>query len=485
MVIKQIFISVCILISSAPLVAMQPQQPAPAANIVTLVSAEGDQFQVPLDAAQEAGTLASMLAFGTSAESAERKFLLNNISSPVMKEIAALMQAVHNNLNLKRNKKAFQDALAPYLKSTLLLDPAFLRAIDFLDFAIIKDLIAYKLAQRIIATQTNVLRIFAHYMTYQKAFAPEITFGQVKQIIEKALGSQEAAARLLDNIARFCFLLIGKQNPAIPEPINGFSIQDYLDYNPSRIEKCWRSHYPAIHHPAVDQSRTYLDLSNLHLASLEGLDHIPNIASATALDLDSNQLQQIQPQIFVGLQNLQKLYLSINQLQQLHPQAFVGLQNLQVLYLGFNYLQQIPPNSFVGLQNLKELSLSTNQLQQIQPNTFAGLQNLQKLYLSHNQLQQIRPQAFAGLQNLRTLHLDYNKLQQIQANAFNGLQNLRALSLNNNQLQQIQPNTFARLQNLQLLYLSNNPLTPENKTAIRAALPEQVEIKFFGNFIFQ
>ena len=196
----------------------------------------------------------------------------------------------------------------------------------------------------------------------------------------------------------------------------GFSIQDYLD-SPILKEKIHLT------------SQTDLDLSNMKINNLYGLQNIPNI------------------------------------------------NTVQTLYLHHNQLEDIPTNAFAGLTNLEWISLSGNQLSTIQPNAFAGLPNLVWLYLSNNRLTTIQPEAFAGLTNLKRLLLNENQLRTIQAKAFTGLTNLEELFLDNNQMTIIkQPKAFAGLTKLYRFDLYDNQLDKKTEDALRKALQANINL---------
>ena len=51
-----------------------------------------------------------------------------------------------------------------------------------------------------------------------------------------------------------------------------------------------------------------------------------------------------------------------NQIRELQPGIFNGLQSLQILYLYHNQISELQPNIFNGLQSLRVLELQTNQI---------------------------------------------------------------------------------------------------------------------------
>jgi hypothetical protein len=124
----------------------------------------------------------------------------------------------------------------------------------------------------------------------------------------------------LPTIARFFYLIKGNDldESMISKNHYGFSIRDYLDYQPHRIK--------------VSKSGS-LYLKELRLTSLEGLQDIQNIASVTNLDLSCNALTKIEDGSFKCMPQLLVLFLNNNNLNELNEKAFLGLPNLRIIDL--------------------------------------------------------------------------------------------------------------------------------------------------------
>ena len=276
-----------------------------------------------------------------------------------------------------------------------------------------------------------------------------------KYITDKTKLPADLHNPLLAEIGRQYYMSYGeKLETGVPW---GFSIQDYLTI-PALKEKM-----PEI--TTNDFGQKVLNLSNMKINDLKGLQNIPNIKTVQTLFLDNNQLTTIQPNAFAGLTNLEWLGLGENQLSTIPTKAFAGLTNLKDLFLRDNQLTTIQPNAFTGLTSLTELYLGYNQLTTIPTKAFAGLTNLEKLFISNNRLTTISPNAFAGLTNLRGLVLSRNQLKDIPTKAFASLTNLG----NNGH--------FGFRTGLRWLRLDNNQLNKKTKEAIKEALP-RVTISF-------
>lgn len=142
-------------------------------------------------------------------------------------------------------------------------------------------------------------------------------------------------------------------------------------------------------------------------------------------------------------------------------------------------------NSLKGLANIPNhgntvfINLRYNKLHHIPSHAFANtiLPGLKYLYLNNSQIQEIDAQAFAELPTLELLNISSNRLTEIDKNVFTGLNNLIALNLSFNNLHYIDPTLFVGLPRLQRLYIDYEKLTPENRQAIKNALPN-VELEF-------
>uniref|UniRef100_UPI003624ACE1 Yop effector YopM,Internalin B n=1 Tax=Yersinia enterocolitica TaxID=630 RepID=UPI003624ACE1 len=165
---------------------------------------------------------------------------------------------------------------------------------------------------------------------------------------------------------------------------------------------------------ALDRQSHELELNNLGLSSLPGIQYLPNV---TKLFLNGNKLTDIKP--LANLKNLGWLFLDENKVKDLSSlkdlkklkslslehngisdiNGLVHLPQLESLYLGNNKITDITVLS--RLTKLDTLSLEDNQISDIVP--LAGLTKLQNLYLSKNHISDLR--ALAGLKNLDVLEL--------------------------------------------------------------------------------
>ena len=213
-----------------------------------------------------------------------------------------------------------------------------------------------------------------------------------------------------------------------------------------------------------------LDLSQLKLKSLDGLQLIPNIKSIKKLSLANNILTALSRNNFAGLDSLEVLDLSGNPIKIVKYDSFAELENLKKLYLSDCQIDLIADDAFAHLNNLQELYLSNNKLTDITPNMLAGAYNLKILDLSFNHIKEIEPFSF-NVSFLTILKLNNNRLAQVGAEQFKRLGQLQELDLSNNQLTKIPALATAQLQKLERLLLAHNPIRQTNAATLKS-LPQ-------------
>jgi hypothetical protein len=136
-----------------------------------------------------------------------------------------------------------------------------------------------------------------------------------KELVKQMGDQLQGLPELRSFIAHYYFLLTGNNLPNVDVGSYGFSIQDYLDYQPQIITK---NHFYLIApgQPKIIGQKQLLYLEKLRLNSLDGLQNVPGVAYVQELRLDNNQLTDLAPNVFAGLANLRSILLSHNQLTQ-------------------------------------------------------------------------------------------------------------------------------------------------------------------------
>nr|XP_046274372.1 toll-like receptor 3 [Scatophagus argus]XP_046274373.1 toll-like receptor 3 [Scatophagus argus] len=141
------------------------------------------------------------------------------------------------------------------------------------------------------------------------------------------------------------------------------------------------------------------------------------LSNLTVLDLSNNNIANIRENMLEGLVNLKVLKLQHNNLARLWKRANLGgpvlflkgAQNLTALQMDSNGLDEIPEQALRGLRKLHELSLSNNLLNSLRDSIFDDLNSLHALYLQKNLITTVRPEVFkTPLSNLSVLVMDKN-----------------------------------------------------------------------------
>lgn len=272
------------------------------------------------------------------------------------------------------------------------------------------------------------------------------------------------------------------------------------------------------------------------------------LPSLRAVDLAENTFSSIKEYDFSPMRgaNLTKLYLNLCRLDDIHPNSFLPLENLEVLHVGENDLnssiignfliemmthnislnaldlsgmgfRKQPPrdlleiiakttitrlsfaqnqfevigdNVFPQMVNIEFLDLRKVMAMSIGPNAFEPIQfpNLKVLLLGGNNLPgihrkhlstqllcldissnkgnpvtpvyyEIDRDTFIGSTELRYLNLAFNRIKSIYNYTFKGLEKIRLINLENGTIFYIGPGTFKPTKRLKVLNLANNPLS--------------------------
>ncbi len=211
-----------------------------------------------------------------------------------------------------------------------------------------------------------------------------------------------------------------------------------------------------------------LDLSNLGITSLNGmeyainikrismshnsvvsLDPLKNLSYLEYLDYSYNNVKMIPSWIFT-LPNLTSVNGS-NNASTAMQQASTDSSALVELYLENNALTTITEISFCT--RLTTLSLSGNSLA-VFPTTLLSLPKLSTLFLTSNKLTEVP--NLAAMTNLSVLYLDKNLLTKVPEGLEN-MTNLQQLALSCNTIEEI-PDTISKIPNLTTLLIYGNDI---------------------------
>lgn len=227
------------------------------------------------------------------------------------------------------------------------------------------------------------------------------------------------------------------------------------------------------------------------------------------LDLSTNNIWSLPPNLFCSLANLKYLNLSLNHLQDVNELGFrdrtesenepktlpskqlptlgsitssipsLGNSNnnnnndgkksstsctidLETLDISYNNLVIMPTNGFATLRRLRTLKINNNEISMLNDKALSGLRSLQKFDLSSNRIVALPPDFFKDQsQSIESILLGNNSISALSPGLFSDLKQLNTLDLSYNQLTStsINKNTFKGLIRLVLLDLASNKIT--------------------------
>lgn len=103
-----------------------------------------------------------------------------------------------------------------------------------------------------------------------------------------------------------------------------------------------------------------------------------------SLKVGPSHLVNITKDDFKGLDKLTSLILWGNEIEEIQPDTFSDLLQLEELNLGFNKIKLIEQGLFLQNIKLKNIKLNMNQIEEIHPDIIKHLKNLEKLSLAAN-----------------------------------------------------------------------------------------------------
>lgn len=185
-------------------------------------------------------------------------------------------------------------------------------------------------------------------------------------------------------------------------------------------------------------------------------DSFTNAMSLNSLHLIRNKLKIVRRNVFStqsSLHALRTLSLSRNEISEIEPYSFQGLNRLFELNLQNNRLKMIRRHTFVGLPSLGILDLQDNEIETIEDEAF-DLPALELLYLGKNKLRRLSDAVFDRMP-LLTIKLNNNELEHIGRSLY-GSPTITFISLEGNRIQDIDLVAFAKMSSLKLLTLTHS-----------------------------
>ncbi|XP_030648172.1 relaxin receptor 1 [Chanos chanos] len=210
--------------------------------------------------------------------------------------------------------------------------------------------------------------------------------------------------------------------------------------------------------PLVSSNVTALELNSNRITSLPP-DLFFRYRHLERLHLENNSIEAISKHAFSGLYSLRKLFLSQNQISVLKAGIFRDLGNLEWLILDENRISSLYQRSFEGLKSLFFLSLLNNSLDQIPRSSLCQeMPRLNWLELEGNRISSLFSSSFRDCTTLTVLALRRNRIRTIEDGTFSTMHRLIDLDLSVNQIEELPPSLLWSLQNLKQLNISNNPM---------------------------
>jgi Leucine-rich repeat (LRR) protein len=122
------------------------------------------------------------------------------------------------------------------------------------------------------------------------------------------------------------------------------------------------------------------------------------------LSITYQSIKFVERSNFVGLTQLEELWLNQNQIEFLPEDVFLDLPNLEVLWLSNNKIKKLPENIFKNMKKLKEIELSNNEIDHLPEDLFMKNLEIEVILAVINPLKTIDVD-FTKLKNLRRLNL--------------------------------------------------------------------------------
>jgi Leucine-rich repeat (LRR) protein len=201
-----------------------------------------------------------------------------------------------------------------------------------------------------------------------------------------------------------------------------------------------------------------LDANKLKILETNALADLMTVIDPSVLLLSNQNIQEIQPFAFIGLNKIPSLTLASNSLKSLINHSFYGMSKLTRLDLSKNNIDFIELDAFIGLTSLMLLDLSLNLLNSTPPwPVLSNLANLKSYILYDNEINFIQRDSLQVVgENLLNLYLANNKLQFVKNNYFSNLSKVEFLDLKSNSISTIESKSFIALIKLKQLLLSEN-----------------------------
>lgn len=226
-------------------------------------------------------------------------------------------------------------------------------------------------------------------------------------------------------------------------------------------------------HCSSSQAAGELSTTEFHVnCSRRQITNISDIVFAlgqdtTLLDLSSNLIKTLPPNLFSRFSNLKYLLLRENVIEELMPNSFRGLHHLRTLDLRRNRIRMIKSDAFFEVSGeddcnkisskkiLKEGSLCTidlteNNIASVERNAFPWIKKLGVRFGHSNVPLNIAPYAFYGAQAITSLVMSNIPSINLSARLFTNLEGLKLLVVSNTHIDRLRTFVFEGLKDAQM-----------------------------------
>lgn len=280
--------------------------------------------------------------------------------------------------------------------------------------------------------------------------------------------------------------LVGTKPPAITHPVHPSDLFDYvpeserLEYNVTLVVE---------HEIEIVPYEEYkIAAKRAKMASFTGYDAL------RVLQIHSCQLDELQWEMFDGLNQLEHLSLEHNDIKIVPPFAFFGARRIRTLSLAHNLILDLNYRALAGLLRLEWLDLSDNQMSIISELTFPPFPKMKTIDFRNNPLRNIfamsfgvmnktqhvsvgsptvaldlsREHIFRDLGELKSLRIENGTAESLHENVFRGLRGVQKLIVHG-RIRRIEFDTFAEMENMRELVLSDCQLEEVSMDVIYGA----------------
>jgi Leucine-rich repeat (LRR) protein len=193
---------------------------------------------------------------------------------------------------------------------------------------------------------------------------------------------------------------------------------------------------------------------NLNLNFIESLNSntLKYLQNCMRLFISNNKLVKLQNYTFGYMKSLIEIDLSGNLIQtidveafNIHKYSYLGPGLIEKLDLSSNLITTLPPNLFQYLTNLRYLLLNKNMIKTLDTSIFNSIHSLIHFDLSLNSIVNLNFLLNENLKSVKYLKLSNNFINQIPNNQFIYFKQLRQLDLSSNQIRTINDCSFYHL----------------------------------------